>query len=102
MFTFSADSTGAFETADDLIVVVTGGPETSATGLTRIRRARIVFVYRVVGYETLVRQFVFGRPSVLGRRIQVGIMPPTLDGRLLKQLRFLVFTFAYRCWIWLK
>ncbi len=43
--TFGSDSARTFETADDAVIIgVTRRPETSASGQTRIRRARIFIV----------------------------------------------------------
>lgn len=45
MYTFGSDSARTFETADDPVIIgVARRPETSASGQTRIRRARIFVV----------------------------------------------------------
>ena len=73
-YTFSAYTTGAFETVDDLIVVVASGAVTCAAGQARIGWTRIVFVHRID----------------CGR---IGKVSPALCGHFL-----VVVVFGFGCW----
>lgn len=75
-FTCCSDATRTLETVDDLIVIVTDGPEASSSSQTRVRETRIVFD-SVVYWQTLCQDFPCRSSS--RQLVRMRIMSPVLE-----------------------